>query len=244
MEFKDILYSLRKEKGYSQEALAQHLNVSRQTISKWENGSANPDLNNLTLLSSVLNVSVDTLLGTKEMKDTRVYGFHKEYISKRKVFGIPLIHISFGRGRRHVAKGIIAIGNIAVGCIAIGFISAGIVSFGILTLGLFIALGVLSLSYFAIGALAIGYIAVGALAIGAYSIGAMSIGYVVSTGALSYGITAIGPEHSTYGESVYIIDGTRSCIIGSSEFLKFQDFLAQTKLPTIVRLFLEHITRC
>ena len=53
------LYSLRKEKGYSQEELANRCNVSRQAISKWENGTSLPDFENLKSLSKALQVSID-----------------------------------------------------------------------------------------------------------------------------------------------------------------------------------------
>ena len=49
--FSEKLYELRKEKGYSQEEVADKLNVARQTISKWETGITTPDTNNLIELS-------------------------------------------------------------------------------------------------------------------------------------------------------------------------------------------------
>lgn len=63
MKFDENLRELRKEKGYSQEELADRLNVTRQTVSKWENGSAMPDLKKLTELAEFFGVSMDTLLG-------------------------------------------------------------------------------------------------------------------------------------------------------------------------------------
>ena len=47
MEFNNRLYELRKQKGFSQEELANRLNVSRQTISKWEVGESTPDMEKL-----------------------------------------------------------------------------------------------------------------------------------------------------------------------------------------------------
>ena len=63
--FGDNLKKARKEKGLSQEALAEKLNVVRQTISKWEKGLSIPDGDMLIKLSQVLEVSVETLLGSK-----------------------------------------------------------------------------------------------------------------------------------------------------------------------------------
>ena len=64
MKFDENLRALRKEKDYSQEYLAEKMNVSRQTISKWENGSAMPDLKKLTELAELFETSMDELLGT------------------------------------------------------------------------------------------------------------------------------------------------------------------------------------
>lgn len=63
--FGDNLKKARKEKGLSQEALAEKINVVRQTISKWEKGLSIPEGDMLIKLSQVLEVSVETLLGSK-----------------------------------------------------------------------------------------------------------------------------------------------------------------------------------
>ena len=62
MEFNNKLYSLRKQKGFSQEELANRLNVSRQTISKWEVGESTPDMENLVAISELFEVSLDELV--------------------------------------------------------------------------------------------------------------------------------------------------------------------------------------
>ena len=59
MEFHNKLYNLRKQKGLSQEELANRLNVSRQTISKWEAGQTTPELEKLRNLAKLFNISVD-----------------------------------------------------------------------------------------------------------------------------------------------------------------------------------------
>ncbi|AHN21533.1 helix-turn-helix domain-containing protein [Lysinibacillus varians] len=58
-ELKDRLRELRRERGYSQQDIARELNISRQAISKWENGKSYPDLDNLFLLSTFYNVPLD-----------------------------------------------------------------------------------------------------------------------------------------------------------------------------------------
>lgn len=62
MEFSSRLYELRKKKGLSQEELAGKLNVSRQTVSKWELGDSTPDMEKLTAISDLFDISLDELV--------------------------------------------------------------------------------------------------------------------------------------------------------------------------------------
>jgi len=62
MEFNNKLYELRKKKGLSQEELANRLNVSRQTISKWEVGDSTPDMEKLAAISELFQVSLEELV--------------------------------------------------------------------------------------------------------------------------------------------------------------------------------------
>lgn len=66
MKLCEKLYELRRAAGLSQEELAERLNVSRQAVSKWENGAAQPELSKLVELSRLYSVSVDELLGLEE----------------------------------------------------------------------------------------------------------------------------------------------------------------------------------
>ena len=61
-DFAYKLYSLRTQSGYSQEALAEKVNVSRQAISKWELGLTLPDTDKIVALSKVFDVTIDYLL--------------------------------------------------------------------------------------------------------------------------------------------------------------------------------------
>lgn len=61
--FSDKLKELRKARGLSQEELSEVLDVSRQSISKYENGTAEPDLDKLAILVKFFDVSFDYLLG-------------------------------------------------------------------------------------------------------------------------------------------------------------------------------------
>lgn len=56
------IMSLRKKNGWSQEELAEQLNVSRQSVSKWESGSSIPDLEKIIKMSQIFSVSTDYLL--------------------------------------------------------------------------------------------------------------------------------------------------------------------------------------
>ncbi|SFJ12423.1 Helix-turn-helix [Terrisporobacter glycolicus] len=58
----DKILSLRKKAGLSQEEVANRLNVSRQTVSKWEANQTVPELKNIKLLSQLYNVSYDYLI--------------------------------------------------------------------------------------------------------------------------------------------------------------------------------------
>lgn len=62
MKLYDKLIMLRKEKGWSQEDFAEKLDVSRQAISRWENGTALPDAQNILQISKLFGVSADYLL--------------------------------------------------------------------------------------------------------------------------------------------------------------------------------------
>ena len=57
------LQQLRKENGYSQDALAEKLGLSRQAISKWERGESSPDTDNLIALAELYHMTLDQLLG-------------------------------------------------------------------------------------------------------------------------------------------------------------------------------------
>ena len=64
MSTKDILLELRTKNGLSQESLAEKVFVTRQAVSRWENGETVPNTETLKLLSKLYNVSINTLLGS------------------------------------------------------------------------------------------------------------------------------------------------------------------------------------
>ena len=206
MDFSEKLAVLRKEKGLSQEALAEMLNISRQAVSRWESALSFPETEKIIALSEIFGVTVDSLLKKGEINYDRNNDYYEpfwlsrgrfyEYKSRKLLFGLPLVHVNIGWGIKR-AKGIIAIGNSATGIIAIGLLSKGILSLGLLSIGI-IGLGVLSIGLLlALGSVSIGTISIGAVSLGIFSLGAVSVGkYAVGAVAAATDI-AIG-DHA-YG---------------------------------------------
>ena len=85
MTIAEKIKQLRKDNNMTQEDLAEKLNVSRQTISKWETDTAVPDAFNIVAISKLFNITTDELL------DYKVESFQK-----RKQFVIDMIVLLFG----------------------------------------------------------------------------------------------------------------------------------------------------
>ena len=111
MEFNNKLYELRKQKGFSQEELANRLNVSRQTISKWEVGESTPDMEKLVAISDLFEISLDELvldkkeetnpLATEQIVKSGLYSDIKEHVltednKKKTRKGLKILAIGFG----------------------------------------------------------------------------------------------------------------------------------------------------
>ena len=64
METKDVIFSLRTKMGLSQDEVAEKVFVTRQAVSRWENGETTPNTETLKLLSKLFDVSINTLLGS------------------------------------------------------------------------------------------------------------------------------------------------------------------------------------
>lgn len=67
MELSEKLLTLRKQKGWTQEELAEALYVSRTAISKWESGRGYPSIDSLKAISKLFSVSIDELLSNEEL---------------------------------------------------------------------------------------------------------------------------------------------------------------------------------
>lgn len=102
MQFRDKLFKLRKNAGLTQAELAEAINVSRQAISKWEMGTAVPDVANMLALSKTFNVSIDYLVND-EMNNEQdssivkataaVFKLNYQYILVRVIVAICVIVI-------------------------------------------------------------------------------------------------------------------------------------------------------
>lgn len=93
MNFGEKLTKLRKDKGLSQEELAQELNVSRQAVSKWESNSSYPETDKIIQICKIFNISMDEVIGLKESKEKNTKNhfetfnkFTNEFISGIKMF--------------------------------------------------------------------------------------------------------------------------------------------------------------
>ncbi|MCL2671268.1 MAG: helix-turn-helix domain-containing protein [Clostridiales bacterium] len=203
MRFHENLMQLRREKGLSQEELGYELNVTRQTVSKWELGQTTPEMDKLMELSRFFELSMDELVGNAPRAESvAVYprAYHYEYKSERTLWGLPLVHVNIGIGIRKakgilaigtVAKGIFAIGAVSVGMVSIGAVSVGLLAIGALAAGIF-ALGGFSLGAFAIGGIAVGLLALGGVAAGMYAVGGFASAARVAMGGFAQGHIAIG----------------------------------------------------
>ncbi len=108
VNFSNKLYKLRKEKGFSQETLAEQLDTTRQAISKWENDQGFPETETLLRIGNIFGVSIDYLLkdtvesytedvegyyASKEMIEG--YLMHERRMAKYVSLGISFIILSF-----------------------------------------------------------------------------------------------------------------------------------------------------
>ena len=83
-----IIRRLRKEKNFTQEELAQQLNVSNQAVSKWENGDCMPDISQIVPLSNVFGVTTDVLFGKNGTDgDEVITSFIKDV--EKKICNLP-----------------------------------------------------------------------------------------------------------------------------------------------------------
>lgn len=86
MNLPEKIIKLRKINGLSQEDLAEQLNVSRQAISRWENGSALPDAQNILQISKLFDVTTDYLLNDNYESDKDIPAVQTATKETREIF--------------------------------------------------------------------------------------------------------------------------------------------------------------
>lgn len=218
MSFSEKLMDLRRKSGLSQEQLADRLGVTRQSVSKWESGTAMPELVKLISLSDIFGVSVDYLVkdyleepesagGGDDLSAQQAVRLEKKvdeltnyvkgrvyrFDSKTRIFGLPLVSIRFG----FVRNGKLSMDNVARGIIAIGNAAIGVVAIGIVGVGLFtfgvLAMGMLSLGIVAGGLAAFGVAALGYLALGVSAVGVYAGGVAAIAAKIAVAVSAVAP---------------------------------------------------
>lgn len=85
MKLADKIILLRKQKGWSQEELAAQMDVSRQSVSKWESGASIPDIDKILLLSQIFGATTDYLLkDDNEGDDNKIKGNPKRHVTRQE----------------------------------------------------------------------------------------------------------------------------------------------------------------
>ena len=100
MTIGEKIYKLRTERNLSQGDLSEILEVSRQSVSKWENGAATPDLDKIIKLSEIFGITIDELVKSEEVSSTPEEKAPEIIIKKessfppRKIIGTVLLSLS------------------------------------------------------------------------------------------------------------------------------------------------------
>ena len=101
MNLSEKIMMLRKKEGWSQEELANHLQISRQAVSKWESGQSMPDTDKIIQLSQLFHVTTDYLLLDQENEGNIQTGIYlsltqvQEYLKIRKQSSLKIAFATF-----------------------------------------------------------------------------------------------------------------------------------------------------
>lgn len=215
-QLNERLASLRRRAGYSQEGLAERLGISRQAVSKWENGQSQPDVARLVQLSELYEVSLDQLIKGTPFPSPALPDAAPQTPGEAEICqGCPWREVRRTvdeairarpkhweyeyKSRRtlwgmplvhiHLARNrlnVRAHGVLAIGNRASGLVSIGLFSRGLLSAGLF-SLGLVSVGVLSAGLVSLGNAAVGALALGNVAVGLVAVGNMASGALLAVG---------------------------------------------------------
>ena len=111
MKFNEKLLEIRKKQGLSQEELGMELQVSRQTISKWESGQSYPDFQRLVMLSDYFNMTLDELVKGIDVQDVREKNMTDEKVAS--------IYMDVESGKATVKKILTIISYVVIALIAL-----------------------------------------------------------------------------------------------------------------------------
>lgn len=107
MTLSNKLFTLRKKSGMNQEELAERLDVSRQAISKWENGESLPEITKLKMIADIFSVTTDFLLD--DTKDEFIRAEFTENDEKKTAFDRIFDKADEILGRLRIPLGILSI---------------------------------------------------------------------------------------------------------------------------------------
>lgn len=113
MNIGNNIAALRKQKGITQEELANELGVSAQAVSKWENNSSCPDVSLLTDIADYFGVSVDSLLRSENetiIEDVKSEGAQSHFISSNKKINIRIVQQNGKENNVKVPFGFVRLG--------------------------------------------------------------------------------------------------------------------------------------
>lgn len=111
----DKIINLRKKNGWSQEELAEKMNVSRQAVSKWEGAQSVPDLNKILLLSQIFGVSTDYLLKDEIEEEEAEAQEETSYVVEEKGEQIPVRKVSMEEANEFLTVKEKTAGKVALG---------------------------------------------------------------------------------------------------------------------------------
>ena len=107
MTLGEKIQQLRKASGLSQEQLAEQLDVSRQSVSKWELNDTVPDVNKLIVISNIFSISIDELLKDKQPSTVVNDGENKRTTTLAEISRLNFAHKQITMGFRIVVIGLL-----------------------------------------------------------------------------------------------------------------------------------------
>ena len=130
----EFLAALRKSQGYTQQEVADHLNISNKTISKWEQGKGYPDLTMLPVLAEFYRVTVDEILAGERMNRQTEPDQQRGTELRRRLLGRVELHFDLCMLGVFLSVLLAGIFAYSMGCLLLSILAAGILLAGSLVL--------------------------------------------------------------------------------------------------------------